>query len=45
MSELQALYQQEDQRQIPAAPSQQNLKAQFFGLQQRFVELPKCHLD
>lgn len=41
IAELQALYQQEDRRLIPSAPSQQILKAQIDGLNQRLAEVPK----
>jgi hypothetical protein len=38
---LQALYQQEDRKLIPAAPSQQILKTQIFQLNQRLAEVSK----
>lgn len=41
IAELQALYQQEDRRLVPSAPSQQTLKAQIDGLNRRLAEVPK----
>ncbi|BAU11685.1 hypothetical protein LEP3755_21880 [Leptolyngbya sp. NIES-3755] len=41
IAELQALYQQEDRRLIPSAPSQQTLKTQIFELNRRLAEVPK----